>query len=207
MLLFFLFHFVFIFHISYLNYNHIPHIAFTIVSLVSLSGTVILPCIFWIPCTVLTFLKSPGQLFCRVSYSGCLTVSETLSTLAEHRIDGGIVSGTCIAAEGWHHAVFSSKGTGSLWNSVLWEVTLRCWEYPLPDGCSILQWSLPYPLSHCWLQNGDFVNLLYPRLVHTRCAAFSCSRVSSSSQPHGLWPARALCLWDSPGKSTGMGCH
>ena len=26
-------------------------------------------------------------------------------------------------------------------------------------------------------------------------------------QPHGLWPARLLCPRDSPGKSTGMGCH
>ena len=23
----------------------------------------------------------------------------------------------------------------------------------------------------------------------------------------GLWPARLLCPWDSPGKSTGVGCH
>ena len=25
--------------------------------------------------------------------------------------------------------------------------------------------------------------------------------------PHGLWPARILCPWDSPGKNTRMGCH
>ena len=25
--------------------------------------------------------------------------------------------------------------------------------------------------------------------------------------PRGLWPARLLCLWDSPGKNTGLGCH
>ena len=24
---------------------------------------------------------------------------------------------------------------------------------------------------------------------------------------HGLWPARLLCPWDFPGKSTGVGCH
>ena len=24
---------------------------------------------------------------------------------------------------------------------------------------------------------------------------------------HGLWPARLLCPWDSPGKNTGVGCH
>ena len=26
-------------------------------------------------------------------------------------------------------------------------------------------------------------------------------------QPHGLWPARLLCPWDSPGKNIGVGCH
>ena len=35
----------------------------------------------------------------------------------------------------------------------------------------------------------------------------SCSVVSHFLQPHGLQPARLLCLWDSPGKNTGAGCH
>ena len=26
-------------------------------------------------------------------------------------------------------------------------------------------------------------------------------------QPHGLWPARLLCPWDSPGKNIGVGCR
>ena len=26
-------------------------------------------------------------------------------------------------------------------------------------------------------------------------------------RPHGLWPTRLLHPWDSPGKSTGVGCH
>ena len=30
---------------------------------------------------------------------------------------------------------------------------------------------------------------------------------SESLQPHGLYPARLLCPWNSPGKNTGMGCH
>ena len=25
--------------------------------------------------------------------------------------------------------------------------------------------------------------------------------------PHGLWPTRLLCPWDSPGKNTGVGYH
>ena len=34
-----------------------------------------------------------------------------------------------------------------------------------------------------------------------------CSVVSDSLRPHGLWPARLLCPWDSPGKNTGVDCH
>ena len=38
-------------------------------------------------------------------------------------------------------------------------------------------------------------------------ASVSRSVVSNSQQPHGLWPTRLLCPWDSPGKNTGVGCH
>ena len=33
-----------------------------------------------------------------------------------------------------------------------------------------------------------------------------CSVVSSSLWPHGLWPARLLCPWDSPGRNTWVDC-
>ena len=35
----------------------------------------------------------------------------------------------------------------------------------------------------------------------------SCSVVSNSLQPYGLYPTRILCPWNFPGKSTGVGCH
>ena len=35
----------------------------------------------------------------------------------------------------------------------------------------------------------------------------SHSVVSDSLQPHGLYPTRLLCPWDSPGKNTGVDCH
>ena len=35
----------------------------------------------------------------------------------------------------------------------------------------------------------------------------SRSVVSYSLRPHGLWPARLLCPWDSPDKNTGVDCH
>ena len=31
--------------------------------------------------------------------------------------------------------------------------------------------------------------------------------MSDSVQPHRRQPTRLLCLWDSPGKNTGVGCH
>ena len=31
--------------------------------------------------------------------------------------------------------------------------------------------------------------------------------MSDSVRPYGLYPARLLCPWDSPGKRTGVGCH
>ena len=33
------------------------------------------------------------------------------------------------------------------------------------------------------------------------------SVLSGSLRPPGLWPARLLCPWDSPGKGAGVGCH
>ena len=35
----------------------------------------------------------------------------------------------------------------------------------------------------------------------------SPSVMSGSVWSRGLWPARVLCPWDSPGKDTGVGCH
>ena len=34
-----------------------------------------------------------------------------------------------------------------------------------------------------------------------------CSVLCDSLQHHGLQPARLLCPWEVPGKSTGVGCH
>ena len=43
-------------------------------------------------------------------------------------------------------------------------------------------------------------------LPHIVCV-LSRSVMSDSLRPHGLQPARFLCRWNSPGKSTGVGCH
>ena len=41
---------------------------------------------------------------------------------------------------------------------------------------------------------------------------YPCMRVKSlpsclTLRSYGLWPTRLLCLWDCPGKNTGVGCH
>ena len=39
------------------------------------------------------------------------------------------------------------------------------------------------------------------------CAMLCHSVMSSSLPPHGWYPTRLLCPWDSPGKNSGVGCH
>ena len=47
------------------------------------------------------------------------------------------------------------------------------------------------------------INPLVIIVVVVMLVAQSCLTL----RPHGLYPARLLCPWDSPGKNTGMGCH
>ena len=44
-------------------------------------------------------------------------------------------------------------------------------------------------------------------LFQERVCMLGCSVMSDSLQPYGPQPARLLCPWDSPGKSSGVGCH
>ena len=44
-------------------------------------------------------------------------------------------------------------------------------------------------------------------LNHLLNESVSHSVVSDSMRPYGVWPARFLCPWNSPGKNTGVGCH
>ena len=53
-------------------------------------------------------------------------------------------------------------------------------------------------------QLSDHVN---PVIIIFSSSSVSYSVVSDSLRPHGLWPTRLLCPWDSPGKNTGVDCH
>ena len=47
----------------------------------------------------------------------------------------------------------------------------------------------------------------FASLAYIQSQSESCSLISDSLQPHGLYPTRLLCPWNFPGKNTGMGSH
>jgi len=47
----------------------------------------------------------------------------------------------------------------------------------------------------------------YELWIWFKTETVSCSIVSNSLQPHGIWLTRLLCPWDSPGKNIGVGYH
>ena len=51
----------------------------------------------------------------------------------------------------------------------------------------------------------DCFTLYFPNNYWCSCSGTSV--VSKSLWPHGMYPARLLCPWDSPAKNTGVGCH
>ena len=64
------------------------------------------------------------------------------------------------------------------------------------------EWDLTWFQCLCILwENG--INILFPFSVKVKSE--SRSVVSDSLWPHGLWPARLPCSWDSPGQNTGVG--
>ena len=48
--------------------------------------------------------------------------------------------------------------------------------------------------------------VVFSLLVKVNCCQVT-SVVSDSVRPHRWQPTRLRCLWDSPGKNTGVGCH
>ena len=64
------------------------------------------------------------------------------------------------------------------------------------------------PLSLGFSRQEHWSGLPFPSPTHgSEKWKWSHSVVSDSQRPHGLQPTRLLRPWDSPGKSTGVGCH
>ena len=63
------------------------------------------------------------------------------------------------------------------------------------------------PLSPGFSRQEHWSGLPFPSPMHeSEKWKWSYSVVSETSQPHGLQPTRLFCLWDFPGKNTGVGC-
>ena len=84
----------------------------------------------------------------------------------------------------------------------------RKWLKTLQIFPSISSWETPFPylkleiLLLCQVSTAVFQSC-----VCVCVCACVCSAMSNSLPPHGLQPTRLLRPWDSPGKSTGVGCH
>ena len=71
---------------------------------------------------------------------------------------------------------------------------------------------LPATPTHLLIPLCTFPHAMHRRLfpspdLYNVSSSVSHSVVSDSLRPHGLWPARLLCLWNSPGRNAGVGCH
>ena len=64
-------------------------------------------------------------------------------------------------------------------------------------------WAAVYGVAQSWTRLKQ-LSSSSSRYMH---ACQVASVVSDSLQRYGLWPASLLCLWDSPGKDAGVGCH
>ena len=91
-----------------------------------------------------------------------------------------------VNSEGW-----TTMGTGKL----LQRSSVSCLENPR-DG-------------EAWWAAVDGVAQSQTWLKRPSSSSSSVSRsvVLDSVRPHGLWPTRLLCPWDSPRKNTGVDCH
>ena len=66
------------------------------------------------------------------------------------------------------------------------------------SGKEKLEWTL-------WTRSGYWCGVM---VFNTCCCCLVASVVSHSLRPYGPQPARIVCLWNSPGKNTGVvGCH
>ena len=66
------------------------------------------------------------------------------------------------------------------------------------EGIGIIDIKTTYWGSNSCMERIAFIGLMLLKTLRI---------MSDSLRPHGLQPTRLLCLWDFPGKNTGVGCH
>ena len=85
------------------------------------------------------------------------------------------------------------------------EVTQSCPTLSDPMDCSLPGSSVHGIFQARVLEWGAFAFSIPPHCCCCCCCVASV--VSDSVRPHRRQPTRLPCLWDSPGKNSGMGCH
>ena len=112
--------------------------------------------------------------------------------------------------------VISKKSACELYPMNSFFISLvRTWSYGLPDHWEsgkldahtldkFKVWLL-WKIGKKWMNTGLAISSVCLKSIME--AKWSCSVMSNSLQPHGLYPTRLLHPWDFPGKSTGVGCH
>ena len=130
--------------------------------------------------------STPDILWCWVDYKKLVSL----------KLDADLVEGWC-NRDGMPDAIITSLRNSPL--EVLRGIKTRKWS---------LSWDIFYYLRdpgygapENWKKS--LVDLMGMTLQWSE----SHSVMSNSLLPHGLWPTRLLCPWDSPGKNTRVGCH
>ena len=82
-----------------------------------------------------------------------------------------------------------------MYGSQFWRLEAQCNVWGLASRSQTLRCII------MWWRNWEFCGWLLSELLFCHWV------MSNSLRPHGLWPARLCCPWNSPGKNTGVDCH
>ena len=115
--------------------------------------------------------------------------------------------GICEQCILWGEQNFIFWGIASLWSEFLLNFSnfeeIELSKYTWKKAHRIMV-RLPSPKENGWSKLPSKSNFC---ACWPACVCYTISVMSSSLRPYGLWPTRLLCLWDSPGKNTGVCCH
>ena len=114
-----------------------------------------------------------------------------------------------------HHWDSPGKNTGVGWNFLLQcmkvksesEVSQSCLTLSDPMDCSLPGSSVRGSFQQEYWSGLPFPSPFLPPTISFFHLSVSCSVVSDSFWPRGLYPTGLLCPGNFPGKSTAVGCH
>ena len=142
----------------------------------------------------------------KISVSGllCLTLRDPMHWSPPGSSVYGIFQATILE---WVVISFSSSVLQNIIYNCQWSVkqeVLKSQE----DGTGGLVTSTNYVVKNYIVEETKSTEIKKKKQLHvTICAVLSRLAVPSALRPHGLQPTRLLRHGESPGKSTGVGCH